>query len=258
MATLITNTGTTADQVARTIKWATGGWSQSSSCTAFTDTFTNTALSRRWIIPSAHCGSTTTTIYQCEDDWHRLDDWVSTSSITYQEMRIVSPMERLRAMIDARTAPLVLTGRKSLAVSTDVREIRARETLRRMLGEDKYRLFIKNGFVSVRGSSGRVYQIFPDHQFTRVFENGKCIEQLCVVLNDSYPPTDSLLMRYCILLNDEEHFCRLSNRHRAYDRARLIEKAVDPRPLPMILADLKSGHHAASTVKTWTSLAMVA
>lgn len=130
-----------------------------------------------------------------------------------------------------------------------------------MLGEITYRLFLKNGFVSVRGSSGRVYQIFPGHQFTRVFENGKCIEQLCVILNDTYPPTDSLLMRYCILLNDEEHFCRLSNRHRAYERARQIEKAVDLRPLPMILADLKNGRYAADTIaKPWSvqQVAMVA
>jgi hypothetical protein len=158
----------------------------------------------------------------------------------------ITPIQKMRDILASRQSPMVLTSRRPIALATDIREIRARETLKKMLGDAEYRLFLKNGFVSVRGKSGRIYQIFPGHDFTRVFENGKCVEELCIILNQQYPPTDSLLMRYCILLNDEEQFCHLANRHRARNTGDFLrawrgeQKKVDHRPLQDILFDMRN------------------
>ena len=64
----------------------------------------------------------------------------------------------------------------------------------------------------MKAVSGRVYQIFAGHDVTRVYEDGKLIERLCVVLNGDYPPSDSILMRYVLVLSDEATFRRLANR----------------------------------------------
>lgn len=117
-------------------------------------------------------------------------------------------------IIRGRHAPVILTSRRSIAVAADAREIRARETLRRVLGEEKFKRFLKHGFVSVRAKSGLVYQIFPGHDMTNVYRDGQRTERLCVVLSGSFPPTDSLIMRYLLILNDERDFRSHAIEHR--------------------------------------------
>jgi hypothetical protein len=103
-----------------------------------------------------------------------------------------------------------------LGQTTDIRETRARETLKRVLGDDKFKRFLKHGFVSVRAKSGLVYQIFPAHGITNVYRDGEHIERLCVVLRGSFPPTDSLIMRYLLILNDERDFRKHAIEHKVY------------------------------------------
>jgi hypothetical protein len=115
---------------------------------------------------------------------------------------------------------------------TDVRETRARETLLRVLGEDKFKRFLKHGFVSVRAKSGLVYQIFPGHGITNVYEDGEKVERLCVVLRGNFPPTDSLIMRYLLILNDERDFRSHAIKHTVYKK-RPEEKAVIKKIEPL-------------------------
>lgn len=124
-----------------------------------------------------------------------------------------SPQDRLREILQNRQAPMILGTRKGMSVPQDPREIRARETLRRVLGEDKFRRFIKHGFVSVQAKSGLVYQIFPGHGITNVYRNGEKVERLCVVLSGDFPPTDSIIMRYLLILNDEADFRKQAIQH---------------------------------------------
>jgi hypothetical protein len=161
------------------------------------------------------------------------------------DWRIAAPVpisERLRQIMSDRQGPAIIIARKPIQPPTDARELRARETLRRLIGEDGYRGFLKNGFVSVRGSSGKIYQLFPGHQFTRVFKDGERLEDLCIVLKEQYPPTDSLLMRYVILLNDEARFAKIANRHPAYAASRQVERIIDSRSLPAILSEMRQKH----------------
>ncbi len=138
------------------------------------------------------------------------DNWVSSGPL-YTEVSkygpVLTPLEKLREIIRSRQTPLIVTSRaKPVRSPQEQREKVAHDTLRSFLGEHRYRSFLRSGFVSVTGDSGRVYQIFPGHAFTNVFENGKPMESLCVVLIGDYPPTDHLIMRYLLILNDEALF----------------------------------------------------
>jgi len=151
---------------------------------------------------------------------------------------IVDPKDRLREIIQSRQAPVILTSRKPILTPKDIREMRARETLCRVLGEDKFQKFLKDGFVSVRAKSGMVYQIFPGNNITNVYRDGEHIERLCVVLRGEFPPTDSLIMRYLIILNDESRFRGYAIKHQIFMKKPKI--AADGRSLTEIFKELKN------------------
>jgi len=144
----------------------------------------------------------------------------------------------LRDIIEQRQTPAIHVCRQGLRASIDIREQRARETLRRVIGDDKYQSFLRNGFVSVRGRSGLIYQIFPGHNMTCVFDRGKMVERLCVVLAKDFPPTDSLIMRYLLILNNENKFRGLANKHAVY-KPNLTVQSQDQRSLVEIFKSLK-------------------
>lgn len=149
-----------------------------------------------------------------------------------------TPAERLRDIIQSRHAPAILVSRKPLLTPDDIREVRARETLCRVLGEDKFQRFLKDGFVTVRGKSGLVYQIFPGHGITNVYREGEQVERLCVVLRGDFPPTDSLIMRYLIILNDEARFRGYAVKHTVITKSNKVA-ASDDRNLVEIFKGLK-------------------
>jgi len=128
----------------------------------------------------------------------------------------LSPQDRLREIIQSRQAPAIHVRRKPMLFTEDIREMRARETLRTILGEEGFRNYVRNGFITVRARSGKSYQIFPSHGMTAVYQGGKMIEKLCVVLSGNFPPTDSLIMRYLLILNDENDFRSHANVWGAY------------------------------------------
>jgi len=149
-----------------------------------------------------------------------------------------TPQERMREIIQSRQAPAIHRSRKSLHHPETIEETRARETLKAVLGMDKFRSFIKNGFVSVRANSGLVYQIFPGHDMTTVYRDGEPIERLCVVLKGKFPPTDSLIMRYLLILNDEKDFRSYAITYRTIRKQEL--KVVTQEPLTAIFNRLKA------------------
>ena len=160
------------------------------------------------------------------------------SNIVWTSTPKKTPAERLKEILNSRMAPGVLTNCRPLGLSKDIREIRARETLFRVLGEEKYRDFVRRGSVSVRAKSGLVYQIFPGHDFTKVYGNGKMIDRLCVVLNGDFPPTDSLIMRYLMILNNEQQFRSYANKHGA-QAPLVVAQQPDQRSLAEIFRELK-------------------
>jgi len=162
-----------------------------------------------------------------------------------------SPQDRLKDIIASRQAPAFHRQRRNawdrwgspyhmpLDMVKDVKELRARETLRSVIGENKYKSFLKKGFVSVQNpKSKRIYQIYPGHDLTFVYEKGIMIERLCVHLRQGFPPTDSLIVRYLMAINNEEQLWKLANKHGPIAR---VTNHVSPdfRPLCQIYAELK-------------------
>jgi hypothetical protein len=135
---------------------------------------------------------TTSTWFKCYENWYESDRLYTPSK---------SPETKLREIIASRQAPAVHSRERwrlhrSKQQCPDEREARARQTLRRVIGDDKYRSFLVNGFVTVRNpKSGLSFQIFPGHGITCVFDKGKMVDRLCVVLEGDFPPTDSRLSR---------------------------------------------------------------
>ena len=150
--------------------------------------------------------------------------------------------EKMRDIIQSRQAPmLILSSRKPVHTVAQEREIRARETLRRILGEDKFRRFLRNGFVTVNGKSGKTYQIYPGHGMTVVWDKGQPVEKLCVVLLGDFTPTDSLITRYIMILHDEQRFRGHANIHSAPTKS-VRAAAVDKpqKSLSEILQTMKA------------------
>lgn len=156
----------------------------------------------------------------------------------------VLPKTRLKQIMASRQAPAIhVRERWRLHRSTqqcpNEREARARQTLRRVIGDEKYKSFLRNGFVSVRNpKSGLNFQIFPGHGITCVFDKGKMIERLCVVLSGDFPPTDSIIMRYLMILNNEEQFRSIAISHNVTQRKKKIITS-DDRSLTEIFKELK-------------------
>ncbi len=161
------------------------------------------------------------------------------ASTPFAEWPIKKPEDRLREIIRSRIAPKVLGKDRALKTECNIREERARDTLRRVIGEVKYRDYQKKGFITVRGKSGLAYQISPSHTTTKVWNKGMMVEDLCVVLSGDFPPTDSLIMRYLMILNNEEHFRSLAvKRSVSKQRIRLAQQAPE-RSLTEIFAGFK-------------------
>jgi len=154
---------------------------------------------------------------------------------------VSTPVDQMRNIITSRHAPAFRpnTRRSIMPVPRDVREQRARETLRRVIGDDKFKNFLRTGFVSVRAKSGMVYQIFPSHGITCVYNNGVQIERLCVVLQGDFAPTDSLIMRYILILNNEKYFRSFANVHSIVNGEEARTYQPDQRSLVEIFNELK-------------------
>ena len=147
------------------------------------------------------------------------DGWAVCDDTGYREVAEFvrpDPVRKVQEMLAARRAPGIIVGyRKPLPLPQDIREERARETLRRVIGEERYRDYLRTGFVSVRGKDGFHYQMFPGHGFTHVYDCGKLKEKLCVVWRGDFTPTDSLIMRYLLVLNNPGEFWKVAIKHGA-------------------------------------------
>lgn len=88
----------------------------------------------------------------------------------------------------------------------------ALETLREMITEKEFRKYLRYGFVLVPGESGAVYQIFRHQQHTKVWKDGKLVEEVCVRIRDgSVPSTDNVIAFATMIRTDEEEFKKMGN-----------------------------------------------
>lgn len=177
-------------------------------------------------------GTTSTTIYKSKIYWNTYDHiW---------KQPVVAPDIRMRQIIQTRMAPAFHHSRTSMSIAMDVREERARQTLRRIIGDQAYRKFVRNGFITVVPKSGLTYRIYPGCGITDVYDRGIMVDRLCVVLKGNFPPTDSLLMRYLLILNDEGEFSKYAIKHYvSQDIKKLVFPTEEVKPLTETWAELK-------------------
>lgn len=174
-------------------------------------------------------------------------------AVTYEVLPL-TPGDRLREILRSRHAPAIGGNQKPLLPAVDPRELRARETLCMLLGADKYRRFQTRGFVAIRAKSGLIYRLFPGYRQVEVYRAGVLIEKLCIVLRGDFPPTDWLIMRYLLVVNDEADFRKRANLNTIGAHARAEPAAIDQRPLAEIFAELRKTHSPrAQAASTWHS-----
>lgn len=155
----------------------------------------------------------------------------------WNQAPLKTPAEQLRDIIRERLGPAIVPDR-ALGMAASIAEERARQTLRRVIGEERYRRYLRNGFLTVRGKTGLVYQIFAGGNMTQVYDKGRRVEKLCVILRGGFPPTDQLIMRYLLILNDETNFRAYANRYQASPSIRAAMPRTD-RPLVELFRELK-------------------
>lgn len=207
-------------------------YEDSSTTSTLTNYYGQPRNNRKWT-----CSSTT---------WHDVTTWGECDT-TYMKVVMPKPKTLAEKVQDAmrhRMMPAIhLKSRTAVLPTDNLKEQCARETLRRVLGDDKYKNFLRNGFVTVRARSGLVYQIFPAHGITAVYREGKMTERLCVVLKGDFPPTDSLIMRYLLILNDEKDFRGHAIKHQVIQRETKPQVVV-VKSLNEIFQELKAGRAA--------------
>lgn len=107
-----------------------------------------------------------------------------------------------------------------IAVKSRVQEIHqehpaenvALETLREFISEAEFRKYLRYGFILVKGQSGDVFQIFRNRSHTKVWRNGKVVEEVCVRIREvNVPPTDNVIAFRQIIQTSEVEFKKLGN-----------------------------------------------
>ncbi len=205
-------------------------------------TNTNTITDTNYIPSCTNWGSTASYIDQITAS----SIYDLTWNISNSGSRVVSsfrtPGERMREILRSRSAPAIHRGnrRRSMTMVVDAREVRARSTLRNMLGDQSFRRFLRDGFVTVVPASGLTYRIYPGLGVTEVYDRGIMIETMCVILKGNFPPTDSLIMRYLLILNDEGEFSRYAVRNRVIHLPEVGQITEVSKSLPALFAELKA------------------
>ncbi len=93
---------------------------------------------------------------------------------------------------------------RALANKISEQEIKARMTLRDQISERDWRRYLTNGFVLIKGISGRYYQVFNDQRHIKVYNKGKLTDEICIHTDASEcPPTDHILNMMLLIQNDE-------------------------------------------------------
>jgi hypothetical protein len=151
-----------------------------------------------------------------------------------------SPREQLRRAMAQRLAPAIHVLRKALTPAEE-QETRARGTLRRVVGDEKFQRYLCCGFVTVRNPrNGLTYQCFPGHGGVKVWKDGKMVESWCVFLQGNFPPTDQLITRYLMVLNNPDQLRAIANVSQGRNPMHQPQQALPQEDLVQLFKKLKA------------------
>jgi hypothetical protein len=138
------------------------------------------------------------------------ETWFENASVPDKRMRY---RKNLRIQVKSRVDYSFLKGYTES-------ERKAIDTLREMISESDFRKYLKYGFVTVSGASGRAYQVFRSRSHTKVWDSGVVVEEVCVRIQDwSVPPTDNVIAFMTMIQADEESFKKLGNVYKMVKQA---------------------------------------
>lgn len=104
----------------------------------------------------------------------------------------------LLIQVKSRNYPIA----KSISPAEEI----ARNSLRDLLSEQEWRRYVTNGFIMVKGQSGRFYQVFnsSNRERIRVYYKNKHTHSICIHSDQSVPPTDHVLNMKLLIELDEQ------------------------------------------------------
>jgi len=179
------------------------------------------------------------------NDWyHNYDTENRTWTLTnlprlWYPSKSKTAQEKLQQIIQARQSPHIHTNRKSITTPTDPRETRAHDTLQLLIGPQRYRQYLKNGYVTIHShQNNKTYQVYPGTKFTHVYDKGKREQDLCIYLAHDFPPTDQLIAKILLIQTDPNHYHHIANKHRP-NPTTLTPLPASNLTLPEIYKELK-------------------
>jgi hypothetical protein len=190
--------------------------------------------------------NTTSDTYIINTSTTSTSDWVVRSpagwAIKYNSdysYRPKTAREKLQEIIQARITPAIHTQRQPVSISQDPREVKAHDTLRLLIGLQRYRQFLKNGYVTIHSQqNGKTYKVYPGTKFTHVYDHGQREQDLCIYLAHDFPPTDQLIAKILLIQTDPNHYHRIANKFHPCQRA-VAAQPVSVLSLPEIYKELK-------------------
>lgn len=183
------------------------------------------ADTQTWIVaqPVSTAATFTTTINITSGNSAATNIWATT--VWTQAGTVYIPDENPQPL-NHRGRPIRSHQSDSLFANVSPAEVVALQLLRRMVSPEQFRQYLRHGFVSVRASSGLVYQV-PRFGTIQVWDRGERIASLCVHLKldgQTAPPTDHVVGKMLIIEHNEPDIWRRSNIswHAARNRQALV------------------------------------
>lgn len=151
-------------------------------------------------------------------DFFPTGTWTTTTTGTVdfiiRDGHIVSPDKIWHFKQKMKTNLLikVKTRTKPLNPSVSPAEILARNSLRDLITEAEYRRYLTNGFIMVKGQSGRFYQIFnTSHERIKVYYKNELTHLICIHTDNSVPSTDHVINMKMLIDLDETMIWKAGN-----------------------------------------------
>ena len=105
-----------------------------------------------------------------------------------------------------------VSSRTNIIKNISSQEETAIEALREMISERDFRKYLRDGFILVKGKSGKIYQIFRQYQHIKVWKHGRITEEICIGFkNGKIPLTDKVLAFKIMIETDENDFWKFGN-----------------------------------------------
>lgn len=195
---------------------------------------------------NVYTDSTAGTVVNGSAYWHPV-----TTSATGDSYIINTPAydwkQQIKNLIKSNLLIKVGGNRRALKQG-DLKELKARDTLRDMITERDWRRYVTNGFIMVKGASDFSwngvqgpfwYQVFNDGRRVQVYKDGNHVHSICIHTDKICPPSDHVINIKVLVEIDESQVWSGGNISGGNDRQSQIHNFYLKQKLITGLADQK-------------------